>query len=152
MKKKTCSQCRKIKNLSFYNFRNKKLNILNSACKVCTRKQGQLAYQKNVAHYKQKAKENNRKRHIKTMRFVYKYLQSHPCVDCGEQDPIILQFDHVRGKKIKAVSLMIRERYSIQKIACEISKCQVRCANCHMKRTAKISKFYKHVYSQHYSE
>jgi hypothetical protein len=67
---------------------------------------------------------------------VLHYLADHPCVDCGEKDLVVLQFDHVRGKKIENISLMIRLGYSEEAIHKEIAKCEVRCANCHARRTA----------------
>ena len=66
-------------------------------------------------------------------RFVTNYLRSHLCVDCGESDPYILTFDHVRGTKKMNVSQMLKQGYSLEAIQTEISKCQVRCGNCHMR-------------------
>jgi hypothetical protein len=61
----------------------------------------------------------------------------HPCVDCGESNPVVLEFDHVRGRKRMAVANMARQGYSIGAIEEEIAKCQVRCANCHRIKTHK---------------
>ena len=80
-------------------------------------------------------------RKIKNKKLYYQYLLEHCCVDCGEPDPIVLQFDHVRGKKIKKVSTMIKT-YAWQAVLEEIEKCDVVCANCHSKRTAKQQKWY----------
>jgi hypothetical protein len=69
-------------------------------------------------------------------RFVYEYLMTHPCVDCGETDPIVLQFDHVDPltKKHNVSNLKHRSPAGIMR---EIDKCVVRCANCHARITAK---------------
>lgn len=66
---------------------------------------------------------------------VWVYLLNHPCVDCGNDDPYVLQFDHVRGEKHKNVSKMLSGTYGWDTIQREIDKCEVRCANCHMKIT-----------------
>ena len=56
------------------------------------------------------------------------------CHDCGyRDDPRALQFDHVRGVKLKAVSAMVT--YSLEHLIAEIEKCDVRCANCHIIKT-----------------
>jgi hypothetical protein len=70
-------------------------------------------------------------------RHVWAYLDEHPCVDCGENDPVVLQFDHVRGVKLNDVSRMITGGSSLAQIDAEIAKCDVRCANCHIKVTAQ---------------
>lgn len=70
------------------------------------------------------------------MAIVVKYLKDHPCVDCGEDDVIVLEFDHVRGEKVNHVSTMIHSTRSIEQIFDEIAKCEVVCANCHKRRTA----------------
>jgi ribosomal protein L37E len=54
------------------------------------------------------------------------------CVDCGFSDIRALQFDHVRGTKSGEISQMIRRGVSERVLREEISKCEVRCANCHM--------------------
>ena len=55
-----------------------------------------------------------------------------------------LEFDHNdKVSKFKAVSSLIRARYSLEKIKVEINKCEVRCANCHRRKTAKEFKWFK---------
>jgi len=64
---------------------------------------------------------------------IWWYKMTHPCVDCGNADPIVLDFDHVNGNKRKSVSSM--RAYSLKTILKEIQKCEVVCSNCHRKRT-----------------
>jgi hypothetical protein len=68
---------------------------------------------------------------------VLDYLKTHPCVDCGEKDAVVLEFDHVRGVKLGDVSVLTRSAISWRRISAEIEKCEVRCANCHRSKTAK---------------
>ena len=65
------------------------------------------------------------------------YFSIHPCVDCGEADIRLLEFDHVRGRKIATISWMLTQRRAWSSIEIEMAKCEVRCANCHRKRTAE---------------
>jgi hypothetical protein len=60
----------------------------------------------------------------------------------GEADPVVLDFDHVKKKKY-SMSKIISKGYSIETIEEEITKCVVRCANCHRRKTAKQQKWYK---------
>jgi len=74
---------------------------------------------------------------------VWDYLQNHPCTDCGESDPIVLQFDHVRGVKLKDISILVTGGYSLEVLTDEIAKCEVRCANCHIKVTMQRARWSK---------
>lgn len=75
-------------------------------------------------------------------KFLYGYVSTHPCVDCGESDPIVLEFDH-RDPSTKRFPITQITRYSLEETKEEIEKCDVRCANCHRKKTAKERRWYK---------
>jgi hypothetical protein len=60
--------------------------------------------------------------------------ESSGCVDCGINNHIILDFDHLHDKKYN-ISRMIHDGFSWAAIKKEISKCEVVCANCHRIRT-----------------
>lgn len=67
---------------------------------------------------------------------LYFSIKNKPCVACqGWFEPCQMQFDHVRGKKIKTVSQL--RRCSKKRMLEEIRKCDLVCANCHALRTFK---------------
>jgi hypothetical protein len=57
------------------------------------------------------------------------------CVDCGERDVVVLEFDHV-GDKRSNVTVLAWSECSLARLDEEIACCQVRCCNCHRRRTA----------------
>jgi hypothetical protein len=85
-----------------------------------------------------------RRRQLKQA-YVLDYLKHHPCIDCGEADPIVLDFDHVSGRKRSRVSALIVSWCSLKILVDEIEKCAVRCANCHRKRHARDQGWYKNI-------
>jgi hypothetical protein len=105
----------------------------HSACNKCRAEERMDYYQRNKQKelkYKSERQANKRE---DARRFVFAYLQNHPCVDCGESDPYVLTFDHVAGVKKMNISQMVNQGYSLDAIQREISLCVVRCANCHMR-------------------
>lgn len=97
-------------------------------------------YERNKEEYKKKSAESTRRYRKRNRKFVADYLSEHPCVDCEEDDPVVLDFDHVRGKKDRDVSTLVNRGCSIERIQKEIAKCEVRCANCHRRRTHRQRK------------
>ena len=75
-------------------------------------------------------------------RFVAGYLSTHPCVDCGERGPVILEFDHVKGKNI-AIARLVADGATLNRIQSEIELCEVRCRNCHARKTARERGFFR---------
>jgi hypothetical protein len=73
------------------------------------------------------------------MQYLVDFLREHPCVDCEEDDPIVLEFDHLRDKKFSISEGLQSRRW--QDVLDEIAKCEVVCANCHRRRTAKRGGF-----------
>ena len=78
---------------------------------------------------------HNREVREKKRVVVLEYLKRHPCVDCGESDPVVLEFDHVRGEKKAGISKMLTNKVPLKTLLAEIAKCEVRCANCHRRKT-----------------
>ena len=88
-------------------------------------------YLANKEKVKETAHINNKKAILRNRLFIKDYLKDKCCVDCGNTNPIVLEFDHIIGVKRKNVSEMITQAYSLKTIKEEISKCEIRCANCH---------------------
>ena len=73
---------------------------------------------------------------IRVREHLLEYLSARQCVDCGEKDPIVMEFDHIDPKtKTKKINKMLSGHYSWETIMKEINKCEIRCANCHRRKT-----------------
>lgn len=73
---------------------------------------------------------------------AYAALEASGCVDCGLFDLCVLDFDHVAGKTSNVIE-MARSGCSVVRLRAEIAKCEVRCANCHRRRTALTVGYYR---------
>ena len=66
----------------------------------------------------------------------YCVLLASGCVDCRLLDLCVLDFDHQREKTL-SVTRMAQREVGLERLTAEIRKCEVRCANCHRRRTAE---------------
>lgn len=141
MKTKFCSKCGPksgSKPITEFNWKNESKGLRQSYCRACSARNSQHYYLKNkkkhvavVMARKERVSEENKSR-------IIDYLSEHPCVDCQEDNIIVLDFDHEEPSlKNACVSRMVDQGYAWSTISEEISKCKVRCANCHRIRTAK---------------
>ena len=92
-------------------------------------------YQKNKASHITRVNQRRKQKVKDKQLLLFQYLKQHPCIDCAEADPLMLEFDHIRGRKRDAVSQMVADGLSWNTILAEIEKCEVRCASCHRRRT-----------------
>lgn len=71
------------------------------------------------------------------------YLNEHPCVDCGETDIVVLEFDHRDPSTKRAKIANVLGSWNWKTILTEIEKCDVRCANDHRRRTSEQFGWFK---------
>jgi hypothetical protein len=133
--KRRCGRCLSLKPVSEFAWRRKHHGQLDSMCRGCRAAYHRQHYLANGQRYIARA----RKQALALERTSYRihYFNSHPCADCGESDPVVLEFDHLdtQAKSFDiGQSLPYRKWESILE---EIEKCEVVCANCHRRRTAR---------------
>lgn len=134
---KQCITCKEEKSLDGFNKNSSKKDGLQTTCKECDRLSSKFYYEKNREEHKKDIAVRNARYVGKLKELIYQYLLEHPCVDCGESDPIVLEFDHVRGEKEQSISKAVTRAWAWERVKTEIDKCEVRCANCHRRKTAK---------------
>jgi hypothetical protein len=126
-----CNHCGEFKDEDQFYWRWKKLGIRQPTCKECKAKFDKRYYKGRTEEHKKTVKVQRAARREEARDYILNYLSSHPCVDCGETDIRVLEFDHVRGRKKMAISQMVGVGYSIKAIEKEIRKCEIRCGHCH---------------------
>lgn len=98
--------------------------------RACSRRH----YQRNRAAFLARARADRPRIKAALRKLINDHLADHHCVDCGESDPIVLEFDH-RGDKSFEIGAAVTRVMGLRQVAAEIAKCDVRCANCHRKKT-----------------
>jgi hypothetical protein len=92
-------------------------------------------YSANKARYIAQAAASKRRLRLERTTWLLEYFEEHPCRDCGESDPVVLDFDHRGDKAFEICEVLTYRRWDT--ILAEIAKCDVVCANCHRRRTAR---------------
>lgn len=150
MDTKKCSKCGETKPLTEYNKSKVHKDGYHGLCKRC-----RLDYKnKWRADYKEKYGEPegrryqqangekyakwNAKRVKENAEWVDGVKEASPCMDCHNFFPAVcMDFDHIKGVKLKGVCWLVQNGYSREKIQEEIDKCEIVCSNCHRIRTHK---------------
>lgn len=149
---KQCTKCQETFPIAQFNWRNKAKGHRQSTCKRCQSEKTLEHYRRNKKPYLDRARKRKQVYVQEVVGRVLDYLATHPCVDCGEDDIIVLQFDHRDpAEKKYDISWMLKWQKTWNLIEAEIAKCDVRCANCHVRRTAKENSWKKRTYETHAS-
>jgi len=110
---------------------------LSSYCKSCQSEYCKSHYRRNAAKHNRRRYFNQKNYRLRNARLLREYLADKACLDCGEKDLRVLEFDHVRGEKRANVTELCGAGVSWRRIAAEIAKCDIRCANCHRRKTVR---------------
>lgn len=141
---KQCPRCELEKEESEFYFKNKKKDILSSYCKICQKEFNKTHYRNNKDSYIKRAKISNEKVKDVFKKHIINYLKEHSCIICGEKDIVVLEFDHRNPKEKKfSIGHHTSMYLNLETIDEEIKKCDVLCANCHRRKTAKNRNYYK---------
>jgi len=141
---KICTFCKHEKSHIEFVLKNKKTGQLHSRCKECQSNYSKQHYIKHKSAYKLRAYNNTKLYRKFNQKSIIEYLLTKSCVDCGNADIRVLDFDHVniRTKKSEIGKLIRSSSWS--SVLDEIQKCEIRCANCHRIKTAKQFNTYRH--------
>jgi hypothetical protein len=92
-------------------------------------------YLANKQRYVDQARERKQTQAQRRTAYLLAFFVEHPCIDCGETDPVVLEFDHLSDKCFDVGQALPYRNW--EAILAEIRKCDVVCANCHRRRTAR---------------
>jgi hypothetical protein len=143
---RVCGRCQRCLPISDFAWRRKARGQRDNYCRTC-----RAAYKhEHYAVHRERyiAKALLRKQTVVAERAAYlvEFFRERPCLDCGEIDPLVLEFDHL-GNKSFNIAHGLRDR-NWQVVLDEIAKCDVVCANCHRRRTALRAGFARAVVAQ----
>lgn len=141
-----CGRCKREKQVGEFSWRRRAGGQLDNYCRPCRAEYKQEHYAANKTRYIASAGQRKKAMVEERTQYLVAFLREHPCADCGEVDPIVLEFDHLRDKKF-SISKGLQDR-NWQDVLDEIAKCDVVCANCHRRRTAKRGGFIRAAVAQ----
>jgi hypothetical protein len=129
---KRCGSCMQSRPTSDFNRRSASLDGLQSTCRDCNRAQARRYYARNRVSHVRRIVAAKRQRRSEALELIGRHLTANPCVDCGESDIRVLDFDHRDGaEKGSEVMRLAQDGHALARVAAEIAKCDVRCRNCH---------------------
>ena len=128
-----CSRCGEHKSADQFAWKHRERGRRNSYCRPCQSEYGREHYLANRQRYIDQAAARTQRVRLERTRLLLDHFAEHPCTDCGERDPLVLEFDHLRDKSFDVATAIVDRPWST--VLEEIEKCEVVCANCHRRRT-----------------
>lgn len=142
---KRCCTCKLMQSVTQFNVRSAAADGLQSRCRKCSR----IWYIENKREHIARVGVRTRRIRKDYQERIGAYLLDHPCVDCGEVDLRVLDFDHEDpSQKLESVCKLVDWCFAWDRIEAEIAKCSVRCSNCHRRRTSTMLRDWRHAYVQ----
>jgi hypothetical protein len=143
---RTCGRCGQLKHVSEFAWRRKARGQRDNYCRSCRADYKREHYAAHRERYIANALRRKRALAAERATYLVAFFRRRPCVDCGETDPLVLEFDHLEEKSF-GIAKGLRD-HNWQSVLDEIAKCDVVCANCHRRRTAHRAGFARAVVAQ----
>lgn len=121
---KTCFKCKEQKDDSEF-CKNRNL------CKKCNNNNVKHYYANNQI-YKASIKAKSEKHKQKTIKMISDFKSLYGCLFCHEKDSCCLQFHHLNPSE-KDFEIHGGSKRNVESYKKEIQKCEIVCANCHLK-------------------
>ena len=134
---KRCYKCGLDRSINDFPINRTRPDGRGNLCKPCKKRYNATYYQGTKDRHNPVRATRRRQVKAELQDKVYDYLRAHPCVDCGESDIVMLDFDH-QGNKVAQITDMIQAMRPWSEVLQEIAKCEVVCANDHRRRTARM--------------
>ena len=123
---KRCARCNERKPSEAFNRSGKSGDGRHSYCRDCQ----SAWYREHAVQHKAHVRATSARRKREAREFLVTRLAD-GCVDCGESDLRVLDFDHVFGDKESTIADLVRRGAGMPRLNAEVAKCEVRCRNCH---------------------
>jgi hypothetical protein len=131
-----CDRCRDLKPISEFAWRRRRgRRQPYNNCRACRAQYLREHCARHRDRYVAQAVRRKKKLTAERADYLIALFRERHCVDCDEDDPLVLEFDHLADKKFN-ISAGLRNR-NWHDVLDEIAKCDVVCANCHRRRTAR---------------
>lgn len=141
-----CGRCGQRKPASDFAWRRKTRGQRDNYCRPCRAAYKREHYSAHRDRYIANALQRKRTVAEKRAALLIALFSERPCADCGERDPLVLEFDHLKDKRFEIAKGIHDRRW--KSVLDEIAKCDVVCANCHRRRTALRAGFARAVVAQ----
>ncbi len=132
---RTCARCGTTSPVSAFATGGKRSGGRDTYCRPCRSAYGKEHYAANRQRYIDQSAARKAALREERTAYLLRYFETHPCVDCGERDPVVLEFDHLGDKEFSIGAELVRRSWDA--VLTEIAKCEVVCANRHRRRTAR---------------
>jgi hypothetical protein len=93
-----CGRCQELQPLELFAWRRKARKQRDNYCTGCRAEYKREHYAANRSRYIARARTRKQVLAVERAAYLVELFRACPCVDCGETDPLVLEFDHLGDK------------------------------------------------------